>query len=185
MWFRASVVAVLVGVPGWLLLAHHDRMANQDRLAGIASELAGRPVKVHCPGVIGRALAWDFVEGTVRFDASGRPSDTADLRKRACAELDAIAEHRRDRILECLCGGAKLTAVAMAVDVLTHESMHLKGIADESQAECASLNAMARTAQRLGATPEQGRALALYELQTNYPLMPPRYRTPPCSVVGL
>jgi hypothetical protein len=176
MWFRASVVAVVVGVSGWLAVAHHDRVVNQDRLSGIAGEIAGRRVRVHCPGVIGRVLSWDVVEGSVRFDASGRPSDTADLRARTCAELDALAEHRRD--------GAVTTELAMAVDVLTHESFHLQGIADEAATECHSLNTMARTAERLGATPEQARALASLELRTNYLELPDRYRSPPCVVIA-
>ena len=44
----------------------------------------------------------------------------------------------------------------MAVDVLAHESWHLRGIIDEAETECRSLQTMAWTAQQLGATPEQG-----------------------------
>jgi hypothetical protein len=188
-WVRAIVVAVLVGVPGWLLLQYHDRKVNEARLAKLATEIAGRPVQIDCPGVFARLVEWDFLEGSVQFDASGRPSDTAVLRSHACAELDALAEGRRQAVLACVAvGGACGVAgdqLAMAVDVITHESFHLAGILDEAETECRSLHAMGRSAERLGATPAEGRALALHHFQTSYQLMPARYRTPPCEMTGL
>jgi hypothetical protein len=113
----------------------------------------------------------------------------AELRARACAELDAIAEGRRARVLACvadrgvLCG-PDAEAAAMAVDVVTHESFHLAGFLDEAQTECHALQTMAWTAQRLGATPEQARALARVQVATNYPKMPDRYRLPGCTLVA-
>jgi hypothetical protein len=187
LWVRAIVVALLVGAPGWWLLRFHDRRVNEHRLAAVASVIAGRPVSIHCPGPIAGALAWDFLEGSVQFDSQGRPSDTADLRAGACAELDAFAEGRRRGVLECLgagradCGQAAVS-LAMAVDVVTHESFHLSGILDEADTECHSLKTMAWTAERLGATPAQASALAWLELHTNYQLMPDRYRSPACDI---
>jgi hypothetical protein len=174
MWFKALVVAVCVGVPAYLLLAHHERTVNQDRLGRVASEIAGRPVRIHCPGVLGRILSWDFLEGSVEFDAQGKPADVADLRARPCAELDALAEgRRRDRVTYDL---------AMAVGVLAHESFHLKGIEDEGLAECGSLQEIARTAERLGASPAQARALAELNFTGIYPALPQQYRSPPCTL---
>jgi hypothetical protein len=140
--------------------------------------------------VLGRVFAYDIVEGSVQFDAQGRPSDTADLRSRACAELDAFAEGRRRGVLDCLgagrpdCGEAAV-ALAMAVDVVTHESFHLSGILDEADTECHSLKTMAWTAERLGATPAEASALARLEVHTNYQLMPDRYRSPACELGGV
>jgi hypothetical protein len=188
LWVRAIVAVVAIGVPGWLGLAHHDRTVNQDRLGAIASEIAGRPVKVHCPGVLGRMLSWDIVEGSVRFDAAGTPADVADVRAKACAELDALAEGRRAGVLACVSmGGACGQAgddLAMAVDVVTHEAHHLSGILDEAVTECRSLQTMARTAVRLGATPAQGQQLAAYALDANYERMPSRYQSPECRDGG-
>jgi hypothetical protein len=188
LWVRATVVAVLVGVPAWLALAHRARTVNEGRLSTIATEIVGRPVRVHCPGVLGRALAWDFVEGSVRFGPDGTPGDVADLRARACAELDAIAEGRRADVLACVALGGGCgpegDRLAMAVDVVTHEAIHLTGSIDEGETECRSLQTMARTARRLGATPAQAQALAVYELDTNYQLMPDRYRAPGCADGG-
>jgi hypothetical protein len=188
LWVRAIVVALLVGAPVWGLVTHLDRMGNQRRLGAIASEIAGRPVKVHCPGAISRRLlSYDIVEGTVRFDAQGRPADHTDLRPRTCAELDAMAEGRRDDVLACVAAAAAACGVAAddlawAVDTLTHESFHLAGIIDEADTECHAMKAMAGTAVRLGATPQEAAALARHHVAVNYPREPERYRTPLCDV---
>jgi hypothetical protein len=188
LWVRAIVLALAVGVPGWLALEHHDRVVNQNRLSVIASEIAGRPVRVHCPGVLGRALSWDTVDGSVRFDAAGRPSDRADVRARPCAELDALAEGRRQDVLACVALGGGCGAagddLATAVDVLTHESVHLSGVMDEAVTECRSLQLMARTAERLGATPSQAHALAAHQLDANYGRLPDRYQSAECRDGG-
>jgi hypothetical protein len=74
--------------------------------------------------------------------------------------------------------------VALAVDVLAHESWHLAGVIDEAQTECRAVQTLAWTAEQLGATPEQGRALARRYLETGYPRLPERYRSGVCDVGG-
>jgi hypothetical protein len=172
-WFKSLAAAVPLVLAGWLALGHHDRMVNQERLGRVASEIAGRPVRVRCPGVVGRILSWDTMAGTVAFDASGHPADVTKLRAGPCAELDALAEGRRRHRVTL--------ALAMAVGTLAHESFHLRGIADEGLAECGSLQVYVATAERLGAAPDQARALAELNLSEIYPFLPDRYRTPPCT----
>jgi hypothetical protein len=143
-----------------------DRVGNERRLSAIASEIAGRSVHVHCPGPLGRVLGKDStVEGFVRFDADGRPA----------------AETRLQPTILC---GPRGTELAMAVDVLTHESFHLQGIQDEARTECDALQTMAETAVRLGATPAQGAALARGQLAESYPRMPDQYRSGECADGG-
>jgi hypothetical protein len=177
-WVKLAVVAVLAGGPGWWLAERHDRLGNEARLSDIAGAIAGRDVHVRCPGVVGQVLSWDTVDGTVQFDASGRPADEARLRAFACGELDALAEGRRDAELVCAeRGDACGDDLARAVDVLAHESWHLAGVADEAETECRAVGTLAWTAQRLGATPAQGRALTARYLATGYPRLPDRYRS--------
>ena len=141
---------------------------------------------MHCPGPIGRALGGSTAEGWVKFDAAGKPAAETRLQKTSCAELDALAEGRRAKELECtarariLCGG-RGAELAMAVDVVTHESFHMRGLRDEGETECASLNAMAATAQQLGATAEQGAALAHGQFTEAYPQMGEVYRSSGCK----
>jgi hypothetical protein len=184
---KLAAAAVLVVVLGWWTLDHVNRTGNERRLSAIASEIAGRPVKVRCPGPLGRVLGKDsVVEGFVRFDADGTPADETKLQAGSCAELDALAEGRRAKELACteragiLCGrhGREL---ATAVDVVSHESFHLSGIQDEARTECDALQTMARTAVRLGATPAQGAALARGQYAETYPLMPDGYRSAECA----
>ena len=177
LWVKLSISLALTSTLGWWALDRADRVGNQNRLSDIASTIAGRDVKVRCPGPLGRALGEDQLEGSVRFDADGRPADDTRLRKTSCAELDALAEGRRGKELACteragiLCG-RHARELAMAVDVITHEAWHLRGVQDEARAECNSLQTMAGTAQALGATPAQAAALARAQLTETYPKLP-------------
>ena len=186
-WVKALLILVGVGVPTWWLADRHDRITNQHRLEAIASEIAGRHVEVRCPGPLGRLFGgWDTVEGSVRFDADGAPRT-----RRSCARPPArsstrVAEGRRDAELGCversLDCGERAIAVARAVDVVTHEAFHLQGIIDEAETECHSVQTMGWTAERLGATEAQGRALARLQFATGFPLMPARYQKGDCTV---
>jgi hypothetical protein len=183
-WVKLAIVAVCIAGSAWWLAQRQDRTGNEKRLEAVASAIAGRSVRVRCPGVYGRIFSWDIVEGSVRFDAAGRPYDETRLRKLTCAELDALAEGRRATALACVeAGGAcgqQAADVALAVNVLAHESWHLAGVADEALTECRSVQSIAWTAQRLGATPAQGRALAQRYLDIWYPRLPGHYRTADC-----
>ena len=189
LWVQLSLAAVLLGSLGWWALDRADRVGNERRLAVIASQIAGREVTVRCPGPIGRVFGKDLLEGSVRFDENGRPANDTQLRQTSCSELDALAEGRRAQELACteragiLCGrhGKEL---AMAVDVITHESFHLQGIQDEARTECNALQTMAATAVQLGATPAQGAALARGQFAESYPHMPDQYRSEHCSDGG-
>jgi hypothetical protein len=189
LWLKLSVSAVLLVGTAWWALDRADRIGNERRLSAVASQIAGREVSVRCPGPIGRLFGWDTVEGSVNFDAAGRPASETKLRRTSCAELDALAEGRRAKELACteragiLCG-RRGKELAMAVDVVTHESFHLSGIRDEAQTECSSLQTMAATAQRLGTSAAQGTALARGQYAETYPLMGEVYRTGACQEGG-
>ena len=188
-WVKVLLIAAFAGSAIWWLADRLDRTGNEQRLGAIASELAGREVRVRCPGPFWRVLGYDSVEGKVRFGADGRPADETRLSETSCAELDALAEGRRAKELACIgrtaipCG-PRGTEVTIAVDVLAHESFHLRGIIDEAETECRSLQAMAWTAQRLGATPEQGRAMATAQYTGAYQRMPDAYRSGACADGG-
>jgi hypothetical protein len=107
----------------------------------------------------------------------------------SCAELDALAEGRRAGELACIgrtgiACGRHGRATVMAVDVVTHEAFHLRGIMDEAETECRSLQTMAWTAQQLGATPEQGQAMAKAQFEGGYLDLPGRYRSAACAEGG-
>jgi hypothetical protein len=55
---------------------------------------------------------------------------------------------------------------------------------DEAQTECHAVQSLAWTAEQLGATAEQGRALTERYLQTGYLRLPARYRSGGCVVAA-
>jgi hypothetical protein len=176
-------VTVVVLASAWWLTDRRDRVGNEGRLGDIASVIAGRPVKVTCPGPVGRVFGWDSVAGSVRFDADGRPGDVAQLRTKPCAELDALAEGRRDELLACgaPCMG-ELLDLTSAVATLVHEAWHLHGIMDEGQTECRAMGSLAWAAGRLGAAPEEAALLARVHRELVYPRLGEVYRSGNCGV---
>ena len=98
-WVKALLIALVSGAALWWLVDRRDRIGNEHRLSTIASQIAGRDVRVHCPGPVGRMFGYDIVDGSVRFDAEGRPADETNVSVRSCAELDALAEGRADEDL--------------------------------------------------------------------------------------
>jgi hypothetical protein len=186
---QLALAAALLGTAAWWIAGWQDLRGNERRLSAIASQIAGRDVRVQCPGPVGKLFGWDIVEGSVRFDADGTPQDETKIRARSCAELDALAEGRREKDLSCIartglpCGRHGRETV-MAVDVLTHEAIHLRGIADEAETECRSLQTMAWTAQQLGATADQGNAMARAQYDGGYRDMPERYQRGDCADGG-
>jgi hypothetical protein len=185
LWVKLTIAALLAAGVAWWVADRQDRRGNERRLSAIASQIAGRGVRVRCPGPVGRLLGWDIVEGSVRFGPDGRPFDETRIRKQSCAELDALAEGRRDGELRCIgrtaiaCGRHGRETV-MAVDVLAHESWHLRGVLDEAVTECRSLQTMAWTARQLGVTADQGRAMAVAQYGGAYQEMPEAYRSGAC-----
>jgi hypothetical protein len=189
LWVKLTAASALALAVTWWSTDWRDRRGNERRLGEIASQIAGRAVEVHCPGPISRLIGWDIVEGSVRFNADGTPHDETKIRETSCAELDALAEGRRTKELECvartnLACGPHGRETVMAVDVITHESWHLRGVIDEAETECRSLQTMAWTAQQLGATAEQGRAMALAQYEGMYREMPSQYHSGDCAEGG-
>ena len=75
----APVLAVLA-VPLLAAIAlQQEQRQNEHRLGRVASEIAGRPVSVHCPGLLKRLVDISPNAGTVYFDAEGEPADFTDL----------------------------------------------------------------------------------------------------------
>ena len=189
LWVKLTIAALVTTALAWWVADRQDRRGNERRLSAIASQIAGRDVRVSCPGPAGRLLGWDIVEGSVRFGADGRPADETKIRKQSCAELDALAEGKRAQELACIgrtaiaCGRHGRETV-IAVDVLAHESWHLHGVIDEAETECRSLQTIAWTAQQLGATAEQGGAMAVAQYAGAYQEMPEAYRSGACADGG-
>jgi hypothetical protein len=96
--------------------------------------------------------------GFVPWNDDGKPTDMY-LRYDACTDLQSYLKDPSKPTL----------AEVVAVHVLTHESMHLRGEEVEAVAECEAVQRDYTTATLLGATPDEADALARRYWTEAYP----------------
>jgi len=172
----APVLAGLT-VPLLVVVAlQQEQRQNEHRLGRAASEIAGRPVSVHCPGLLERLVDVSSNAGTVFFDDKGQPANFTDLDEETCSTLDRFAEGKT--------GPQDGTKVARALHVLAHESSHLAGVRDEAAADCFGLQRTAVVAEALGADPAEGEHFARIALSERSVTAPSDYRSPECHDGG-
>jgi len=173
--FPMATVALLVlvgtgaAVPGIL------RAAQERRLGGAASALAGARVAVRCQTFGGAFVDAGPELGYVRWRADGSPEPWTLIKRDQCRHLAAYARSDKRR---------PTRDQVVAVHVLTHEAMHLSGRLGEAAAECAAVQRDAHTARLLGARPADAVALAATYWRNIYPLMPDGYRSGDCRPGG-
>ncbi len=164
-----AAAAVLCAVP----IIRHAQLESE--LGSVAGTLAGHEVSVRCE-TVGQAWTQAHPErGYVKFGADGVPEKHTVITYDTCQDLaDWVrsdhAEATEDQMI--------------AVHVLTHEAMHMRGITDEAQTECAALQRDHQTAVLLGANADEARTLARRYLLTIYPQMPDAYRSSECRPGG-
>jgi hypothetical protein len=165
-----AVIAVLI-VAGWAW-SHHQHTADEHALARVAGEIVGRPVGVHCQGFFASLLDINDRTGEVRFPP-GKPPDHMFLTRDTCKALKRFRTGHRRLTL----------GTAEAINALTHESFHLRGVVNEAATQCYAIQTDAWTVVRLGGTPEQGAAVAslVYAQQPN---MPSEYQSSDCRAGG-
>jgi hypothetical protein len=161
------------GKPTWARLRNPHTRATplESRLGAVASTIAGRDVAVRCDDLSGFR---ESVEpgGVVQFSGD-TPANYTRIRWDVCTLLARVAADR----------GAGGPAEAQAVEVLAHESFHLRGVKDEAAAECYALQLVAKTARRLGATAANAELLHEEALR-DYPRHPREYLSPRCRPGG-
>jgi len=162
---------------------HENRVREQDRLAAIASQLAGRPVSVHCPSFLASLVRVRTEGGWVKFDGDGRPADYTELSPEVCKALRHL-----DRVdFTCVARGDctyKQFKAAWAAHTVAHESFHLRGIQSEAIAECYALQNTAFVAEQLGVPAQQANDLQHWVYLKGYPNEPDEYRSQDCGGGG-
>jgi hypothetical protein len=162
---------------------HRAPTELERRLGEVAALVARRPVQVRCE---------DFSDGTplepggvVQFNGT-QPAQFARIRPDVCTALLRFIRSPRGAYA-CVARRSCDESVALsarALTVLTHESVHLRGVRNEAVTQCYAMQAVARVARALGASAEDGRALAALEYVADYPHMPPAYRSSECHPGG-
>src|SRR5438270_7845453 len=118
----AALLLLVVAVAfGWS--KHQDRIREQNSLARIAGEIAGRPVGVRCPSFLAGLVDVRGEAGSVQFDAQGHPADHTDLAPETCSELRHLSRVDFSCIERGTCGYSQFQA-AWAAHTLAHESFH-------------------------------------------------------------
>jgi sirohydrochlorin ferrochelatase len=164
-----TVLAVTALVP----VARHR--IEERRLTRVASALVGHPVKVHCQSTTAALVDAGAELGFVPYDADGVPLPRTTIKRDPCRALSSYLGGDR---------GSPSYDEVVAVHVLTHEAMHMRGQTSEALAECEAVQRDATTAALLGATPAQARALAVRYWQSVYPQMPDDYSSGDCRPGG-
>ena len=195
MKLAVPLILVLLVCGGWAF-EQHSRSGNERALSGLASELAGRPVHVRCESFWHSIVNVSGNLGDVPFP-NGRAASHTNVTRGMCKELARFRSHPERPELACLTqfdwsrftgsGDPAATAcseqandMAEALVTLTHESMHLRGWADEAVAQCYGLQEVAFTVERLGGSREEGAAVASYLLSLQ-PFMPTDYQSSECA----
>ncbi len=166
---------VAIGLAGLAVLAvgvvEYRAQAAEARYGELVSQVAHRDVSVRCQGLFGNLVDIGQELGTVQFNEDGDPADKTDIKRDACKWLK---EYER--------GDKRVTRnSAIAVHVLAHEAIHLRGWTDEAAAECYGAQFTVQVARGLGATARQAQALADLYWRMIYPEMPDEYRTADCG----
>jgi hypothetical protein len=184
---RILVAVAAIAALGFYAGPYRDRQHDEERLAKIASVIAGREVSVSCPGTFATLTEVAAHDGSVVFNPDGTPTDEAQLSSRTCTRLRTILNGGAPG-LDCLASGGvcpkPVEDLAVAVNVLSHEAWHLAGQRDESVAQCYALQSNEDTAIRLGAAPAEARAIAEFVVRRVQPVLPPEYKTYACRDGG-
>ncbi len=176
MGHRHTILIPLLLVPALVLgWQEWTFRGDEDDFSVIASEIAGRDVRIECQRFSGALLDATAEAGYVQFNADGTPTDTGRLERDACRDLRSYLHGDQSN---------PTIEHVVAIQVLAHESFHLSGISNESETECAAIQRIDDVAVDLGATATQGRAVAERYYAEVYPRMPAAYRNDECRQKG-
>ena len=171
-WTLGTLAAVVL-VTG-VFTYRHDQL--EQRLSRAASDLVGASVKVHCQGIGGAMVDASADLGFVRYGPGGIPEHATSIKYDQCKDLKAYLSHH---------GRHPTPDQVVAVHVLAHESMHMRGETNEAAAECQAMQRDARMARDLGASKADAAALAAAYWRVDYPRMPDGYQSSACRPGGL
>jgi hypothetical protein len=175
----AALLVIAAALTAVGFARHEDRMREQDRLAQIASDLAGRRIEVRCPSLLAALVDTRGEAGRVEFDESGRPADRTDLSPQTCKALRRLNRIDFACITRGDCGFEEFKA-GWAAHTLAHEAFHLRGFQDEGVTECYALQNTAFVAERLGVPTVHARNVQRWLFLEGYPNEPEEYHSSDC-----
>jgi hypothetical protein len=160
------IIALTAGAIMW---RHHQ---HERRLTNVASTLIGAPAQVSCQTLGSSMVDTGGDLGYVKWGPDGTPERRTLIKRDTCNDLAAFMKNPTAQAPE---------EQVIAVHVLTHESMHMRGERAESRTECQAVQRNATTAALLGATNDQSRELARRYYQEIYPRQSADYWSADCA----
>ncbi len=170
-----------------LLWPQYRARMTERKVGPLVAGLSQRNAGARCP----RYITAIFTNvGSVSLDASGEINDYTDLTGPICDGLRRLYTPEGKAEMQCLLTDGRCPPSAVksvvALSVVAHESMHLRGILDEAAAECTSIGEGIRTGELAGLTAEQGRMIAWAHYAALNPNTPEQYNVTPqnCPAVA-
>jgi hypothetical protein len=147
-----TLIWLVDGHTGWTSLPGDTRAAAVARFSREASRIAGKPVAIRCD------TARDYVGAVQHADGVAVVGgDLAILTPEICDDLYRLAFRHETT-------GSR---TGRALAVLAHEAWHLRGVTDESVAECYGLQSGVALGERLGLGEGTARQLMRQQLIEN------------------
>lgn len=169
----------LVGLIVWPQLRARKTEAAVKPLVGALSQ---RAATARCPRYLTSVLT---NVGSVSLDDTGRIADRTDLTGPVCDGLRHFYSPGGKQELSCLTSGSSCSHDALvsvvALSVVVHESMHLRGQLDEGRAECESIGESQTLARSLGIPLDQARMISWLHYAGMNPNTPPQYQISPAD----
>lgn len=171
-----GLLAIFLVALAALLYPQYKARTVEAKVKPLVAGLSQRATGARCP----RYITAIFTNvGSVSLDSSGNPSDRTDLTGPICDALrhlytDAGRAEMRCLVTDGRCSDAAVRSV-IALSVVAHEAMHLRGILDEDAAECASIGEGENSGRLAGLSAEQGRMVGYLHLVALNPNTPEGY----------
>lgn len=177
-----GLLAIFLVALGALVWPQYRARAVEAKVKPMVQALSQRNAGARCP----RYITAIFTNvGSVSLDANGNPADRTDLTGPICDALRHLYTDEGRAELKCLVTDGRCPESArrsvIALSVVAHEAMHLRGILDEAAAECSSIGEGQRSGELVGLSAEQGRMIGYLHLMALNPSTPPEYTVSPAD----
>ena len=150
---------------------------NEHVYAQAVKNFAGNDVKVRCQRMIDLLVDTRLdIAGDVMWDSDGTLSNQANLKFEVCKNLQKwpVTDVKKADI-----------DIIYAVEVLSHEAVHVSGVLNEAETECYAMQHYAEVAKALGVSQSQAEEAALRYANEAYSHMPSKYKDEvKCSAGG-
>lgn len=175
-----GMLAIFLVALAMLLIPQYKARQTEAKIQPLVAAVAERDAGARCPRYITTMFS---VAGSVAFDENGQASDRTDLTAPVCEGAKFAFTPQGRQELQCLAtdGACSEQAIAaiVALNVIAHEAIHLRGELDESRAECSSIGEGERIARVVGLSPDQGRMIAWVHYKGMNRSTPEQYRVHP------